>query len=68
MACISPPCVCALQVIVVKREDRFRLGLWVNREVRAKKKLVDFGEAAMSIDVPKQLGQAFVAVSALSHS
>lgn len=53
-------------MIVVKREDRFRLGLWVNREVRAKKKLVDFGEAAMSIDVPKQLGQAFVAVSALA--
>lgn len=50
-------------MIVVKQDGRVRLGMWVNREVRGKKKLVDFGESAMSIDVPKQLAQAFVAVS-----
>jgi hypothetical protein len=37
--------------------------LWVNnRELKGKKKLLDFGEAGMSVDVPKQVAQTPLAV------
>jgi hypothetical protein len=41
--------------MLVRRDDKVRFGLWVNKEPKGKKKLVDFQEAAMSVDVPKQV-------------